>query len=265
MRHPDHDCLVEIVRAWYTCSYPEMGYHREQRRFGYYSRNLRALYNATNQVTIRGLAPGQVPEFLADVRKYYGNRPVRIWVDDRQTDAELGPALLAAGCSRGDAEIFLAHVGPAPRAPSVPGLTTEAVTPANLVEYVVTKLKGFANSEVEPTPDAVRAELALRRAELAGEGRFLLARIRGEPAGIIGWYEGWDRFIFQLATRVPFRRRGIAKWLLCHVLADGYAQGCRSVIISADPNDAPIQFYRRLGFTDEIYWRQRYQLRADGA
>ncbi len=265
MRHPDHNRLVDIVRAWYTCSYPEMGYHREQRRFGSYSRNLEVPYSTTNQVTVRGAAPGQVLKFLADVREYYGNQPVHIWMDDRQTDAELGPVLLAAGCSRVSAETFLAHIGPVPEALPISGLAIEPVTPANLSEYVVTKLKGFANSEVEPTSDEMEAELALRRAELAGEGRFLLARIQSEPAGVIGWYEGQDRFIAQIATRVPFRRRGIAKRLLCHVLADAYTQGCRSMIINADPDDTPIQIYRRLGFTDEVYWRQQYQLHADNA
>jgi hypothetical protein len=32
------------------------------------------------------------------------------------------------------------------------------------------------------------------------------------------------------------------------------------VIITADEADRPIQLYRRLGFTDEVYWRGTYVL-----
>ena len=39
-----------------------------------------------------------------------------------------------------------------------------------------------------------------------------------------------------------------------------YARGCRSILINTDVNDTPIQLYRRLGFTDEIYWAQGYIL-----
>lgn len=89
-------------------------------------------------------------------------------IDDREADARLGPALLTAGCSRADAQTFLAHVGPVPIVLSVPGLTIEPATTSNLEEYVVTKIKGFADSEAEPDPDVVNDQLALRRAELAG-------------------------------------------------------------------------------------------------
>jgi GNAT superfamily N-acetyltransferase len=126
----------------------------------------------------------------------------------------------------------------------------------------VTKLQGFASSDEPPSSDAVMAGVALRRAELAGEGRFMLARLAGEPAAIIGWYEGEDRYIFLLATRVPFRNRGIARYLLCQALREAYRHGARSVIINADPADTPIQLYRRLGFTDEVYWYDCYELRS---
>lgn len=240
-----------------------MGYHVERRRFGFYSRNLQADHRQTSQVTVRGLPAEHVPEFLADVRDYFGNCPAEIWVDDLEADAALGPALVKAGCSQRGATIYLAHVGPVPQIPVVSGLTIEPITPANLVEYAVTKLKSFTNSEAEPDLDEVREGVALRQAEMGGEGRFLLARFKTEPAGIIAWYEGEDRFVFLLATRVPFRGLGIAKSLICHVLADSYSRGRRSAIINADPEDTPVHLYRRLGFVDEVYWRRLYRLERD--
>jgi ribosomal protein S18 acetylase RimI-like enzyme len=51
---------------------------------------------------------------------------------------------------------------------------------------------------------------------------------------------------------------GVARHLLCRVIADSYDHGCRSVVINTDPDDTPIKWYRRLGFTDEVYWRRNY-------
>jgi ribosomal protein S18 acetylase RimI-like enzyme len=237
-----------------------MGYQTEERRFGFYMRNVKLADGSVNQVTLRDVLPGQVPEFLADLRAYFGDGPVRILIGDRQTAERLRPAMLAAGCADDGATTYLAHVGPVPTADHVPGLTTEAVGETNLVDYVVTKLQGFASSDEPPPSEEVAAGVALRRAELAGEGRFRLARLEGEPAAIIGWYEGEDRYIFLLATRVPFRNRGIARYLLCQALREAYTRGARSVIINADPADTPIQLYRRLGFTDEVYWYDGYEL-----
>lgn len=66
-------------------------------------------------------------------------------------------------------------------------------------------MKGFADSEAEPDEEEFRQRVALRRAEMSGEGRFLLARVSGESASVLGFYEGDDRFIFSLATRLTFR------------------------------------------------------------
>ena len=94
---------------------------------------------------------------------------------------------------------------------------------------------------------------------MGGQGRFLLARVAGEPASVVGFYEGEDRFIHHLATRVPFRRRGIASRLLSEVLAHARERGCRSTIINAAENGRPVGLYRSLGFTDEVYWRREYK------
>jgi ribosomal protein S18 acetylase RimI-like enzyme len=152
----------------------------------------------------------------------------------------------------------LAHVGPRPERVQLPGVTVEAVTPDTLLDYVLVKLTGFANSEDAPTVEDVDKELTVRRRELASLGRFLIARVGDKPAAILGYYDGSDRLVFNLATRMPFRVRGIARHLLCGVIADSCEQGCRSLVINTDPNDTPIQWYRRLGFTDEVYWRRSY-------
>lgn len=255
-RHPDHDRLVEEVRSWYRTTMPELGYCVERRRFGLYRRNLED--PDSTLVIMEGVVADETPEFLADISSYFGNRPVSIWVDDKDLDTMLGPALVSAGASRDEASTYLAHVGQRPEPVQLSGITVTPVTAKTLRDYVLVKLKGFANSEDEPQVEQVDEELVVRTSELASIGRFLIARVGEEPVAILGYYDGNDRLIFNLATRVPFRNRAIAKHLLCRVLVESYDGGCRSVIINTNPDDTPIRWYRRLGFTDQVYWRRRY-------
>ena len=256
VRHPEHDRLREEVRSWYRTSLPELGYHVERRRFGSYRRH--SENPDAGLIIVEAMAPDEAGEFLADARNYFENRAVNIWLEDKDLDATLGPALVAAGASMDKANTHLAHVGPRPERVQLSGMTVEPVTAETLMDYVLVKLKGFANSEDAPPVEDVEQELAVRRSELASLGRFLIARVGDEPAAVLGYYDGTDRLIFNLATRTAFRMKGIARYLLCQVVADSYAQGCRSVVINTDPHDTPIQWYRRLGFTDEVYWRRNY-------
>jgi ribosomal protein S18 acetylase RimI-like enzyme len=257
MRHPEHDRLREEVRSWYRTSIPELGYHVVQRRFGSYRSH--AEDPDSGLIIVDALSPNEVPEFLADASSYFGQRAVNIWIEDRKPDATRGPAVIAAGAASDKANIHLAHVGPRPERFQLSGITVENVTADTLMVYVLVKLKGFANSEDAPPVGDVEKELAVRQSELASMGRFLIARVNDEPAAILGYYDGSDRLIFNLATRTPFRMKGIARQLLCQVIADSCDQGCRSVIINTDPADTPIQWYNRLGFTDEVYWRRGYR------
>jgi GNAT superfamily N-acetyltransferase len=259
LRHPDHDVVARAVRGWYTESYAVIGYCRERRRFGVYRRNVHLPF-VGGGVLIEELAGGQIPEFLVDVHHYFGDGEVEISIDNRQKDAEIGDALVAAGLVRGKAWSNLAHVGPIPDAPLVAGVAIEPLTAGDVEAFSIAKLKGFANDEAEPAPERLAEEVAFRRNELVGDGRGLLARFEGEIAAVLGYYEGWDRDLSILTTRVPFRGRGIARLLLDYALADARAHGCRSVIIGADQDDSPIRLYRRMGFTDEVYWTRVYRL-----
>lgn len=252
--HPDHDHLVHVLRDWFHTPFNEMGYRAEKRRWGTY-------WNI-GQVYIQEIPPAQVNPFLADVREYYGDGPVCINVDSAEVDAALGPLLCASGCSPDAADIFLAHVGPVPHRPTPDGVTVEPATESNLLELSETRLKAFANSEVPISQVELRNEVSQRRAEFRGSGQGLLARLHGEPAGIIWWYEDpQDIWLLFLGVRLPFRRLGVGRLLLCTRLDDAYARGCRSVMLNVRTDNADaIRLYNRLGFRDEISWRWRYCL-----
>ncbi len=255
MTDPEHDRLVREVRSWYRRAYPAMGYKVEEGAFATYRRS-----SGRREAFLANLEPSQVAEFVREARAHFDGASVRVWLEGREQEAVLGRKLEEAGCDRRSAQTYLAHTGSIPDVPHISGAKLEAVSSDSVYTYVVTKQQAFANAEGALGDEEVDAEVAVRRSELAGEGRFFIARLEQEPAAVIGWYEGEDRFIFQLGTRVPFRNLGIAKYLLCWALEEGYRIGCSSVLINADPEDTPVQLYRRLGFVDEVYWRREYEL-----
>ncbi len=251
--HPAHEDLVREVRSWYIQDYPSLGKVVARRRFGYYSQISQTGYCDVH--IVEPFDPSEAAAFHADVCAYYGRRRVLIFTHGQAVDSQLTEALDRAGCARGSAKLYLAHVNGRGSHAAGPGAgRIEPVTHRNLLEYQIAKLKAFADSEEEPDPAAVEAGMKIRRAELAADGTFLIARAGDEAVGIIGWYEGTDRYIFHLATRVPFRNRGIARQLLSHLIEDTYALDRRSLLIATDPADSPVLFYRRMGFVDAIYW-----------
>lgn len=256
MRHPDHDRIRSKLEARYRSSFIELGIQLERRDFGFYRNNVHS--PETGRVLVCDSSPAQVPELIADARAYFPGRALEFWFDDAGLDLALGPALIAEGSVRQSATVYLAHVGAVPRSQTQAGAIVESVSPDAIREYAAVKLKGFANSESEPPPEALSQEVAVRTAESEDAGRFLLARVGAEPAAIVGYYDGPNRLIFNLATRMPFRGRGLAHQLLCQVISDGYDSGGRSVTINTNPDDTPIQCYRRLGFTDAVYWHCSY-------
>jgi ribosomal protein S18 acetylase RimI-like enzyme len=256
--HPERARLVQVVHDWFHGPFHAMGYDTEPRRWGTY-------WNSGHVYT-RGVPSDQVEAFLADIRAFYGDRSVSIYVDGHEVESVLGPALCAAGCTPAPSEIFLAHVGPVPSWPSASRLSVEAVHAANLRDFVTLRLRAFASLEAPPPDEAVREEIARRQAELGGTGRGWLARIRGEPAGIIWWYDDpQDIYVLLLGVRLPFRNQGVGRTLLCKLLAEAYARGCRSVLLSVlTENIDALRLYHRLGFRDEIHWRRRYLVRTRG-
>lgn len=120
------------------------------------------------------------------------------------------------------------------------------------------KVQAFADTDERPTTRQVRAELAERQAEWP-ICRYQLARLRGEAVAILGHYAGEDQMVFNLATRLPFRHRGIARAMLAHWSAAGDRQGVRSHLINCDDGGLADTLYRRLGFRDEVYWYRRFR------
>ena len=138
-------------------------------------------------------------------------------------------------------------------------LVVESVDEAGLAEWATVKLQSFDDTESAPAPDRLAQEVAHRRDEMA-LAECQIGLLGGERVAVLAYYRGRDRLVFNLGTRVPYRHRGIAQAMLARWVGTGTAGGCRSLIINATDGGAPAALYRRIGFTDEIYWYRKYDL-----
>jgi ribosomal protein S18 acetylase RimI-like enzyme len=240
-----------------------MGYDLVAGRYGWFNR---PTSTGRGRGTVRaGVTADDVEALIAEAEEIVTGDSLSLEVDDRATAAAIGPALEAIGFQPGTASVHLAYLaGLAPTNDTPPGLRIDDVPPDGpaLQEWATVKLQAFSDSEAAPANEDLDAELVARRAEMAGQGRALAARIQGESVAVAGFYEGDDRFIFLLGTRVPFRHLGIGRALLAHVVHDPEASDCRSVLINADEGGRPEALYRSLGFTDEVHWRRPWTRRS---
>lgn len=120
------------------------------------------------------------------------------------------------------------------------------------------KTQGFDNAEEHPSRDRLDRELAERQAEWP-VCRYQVAWLDGESVASLGHYTGQDQMVFSLATRLPFRHRGIAQSMLARWSEEVAQPPIRSHPINCDDGGPADTLYRRLGFTDEIYWYRRYR------
>jgi ribosomal protein S18 acetylase RimI-like enzyme len=180
-------------------------------------------------------------------------------VDDRGRSSRLDAALRENGCRYVESTTYLALAGPLVSPASGPaGLVVTIAGAGELAAWADVKLRSFADSEEPPSAGAVSAEIEFRREELPlAECQFGL--LDGEPVAVLAHYPGSDDLVFNLGTRVPFRHRGIAQAMLTRWVA-GATASARSLMINATDGGAPAALYRRLGFTDEVYWYSKYDL-----
>jgi GNAT superfamily N-acetyltransferase len=256
MQHPDHNAVAAEVASWYTSPFPEMGLEVVRSPYGWYRSNASS---PIGWVTITDILPDDVQAMLEDVATFYGDRAVELAIEDTTYTPDVGAALEAAGWTDTNAIVWLARVEQGPIVRSAPDIEIERIGTERLDEFSRIKLMGFDNSEDEPSAERIAEESALRRSDLSGTGVCLSARVDDECAAICAYYEGADNLIFVLATRVPFRHRGLARTLIAHVYDEARRSGARSTMINADEGELPEALYRSLGFTDVVYRQRRFR------
>src|SRR5512133_360584 len=117
----------------------------------------------------------------------------------------------------------------------------------DLRDFTITQRQGFEPGSTE-IPDA--AELEQIRADRARSGSTIwLGRIAGEPVGVsvlVRPVEGVAE-VAGIATREPFRRRGVAARLTWETVQAAFAQGVQTACLTAEDARAG-RVYERVGF-----------------
>ncbi len=256
-RHPEHDAVSREVRSWYTTAVPEISLDGAAYWFGF-----ACMIGADRARVVLSIAdPAEVPAALGAAQAVCAAGNLMIMVDDRCRATRLDAALRAHGCSYDESTTYLALTGPMVPPASGPGqLEVTSISGAELETWARVKLQSFADSEDAPAAEAVTAEVEVRRRELP-VAEYQLGIVDGQPAAVLAHYPGADDLVFILGTRTPYRHRGIA-WAMLTRWASAGAGG-RSLIINAADGGAPAALYRRLGFTDEVYWYRKYHLQSE--
>jgi GNAT superfamily N-acetyltransferase len=247
--------VAQEVAGWYTTWAPD-GSEVSERWYGYQ----RDLGPTEARVVLRVDEPDQVPAALADARAASGMRTLTIWVDDRKRAARLDAALRHHGCRPREATTHLALVGPLTGRTGPEHLVIQSIGEARFAEWATVKLQAFGDTESVPAPDQLDQQVTTRRNERA-LAECQLGLLDGESVAVLAYNRGRDQLVFNLGTRVPYRHRGIAQAMLARWVDAGRADGCRSLMINATDGGRPAGLYRRMGFVDEIYWYQTYELR----
>lgn len=133
----------------------------------------------------------------------------------------------------------------------IPGLEVVALRPESPAEdvrdYIIAQRQGFDpdNSELPSDFDVVQARLDF----LVSGWQAFLARIDGQPAGAASFSRpiGEVAEIAGIATRLPFRRRGIASRLAWLATRMAFDQGVTTACLTAN-DEAAGRVYERLGY-----------------
>jgi hypothetical protein len=211
-RHAEHDAVGAGIRDAYRRTNEAVQCRVERHPFGWFQHAPGGV--AAGAVTVDDIATASVPELRAEIERQFGDdTQVTVFVNDRDRDERLSGALIAAGFEPAEGSTFLAYTGQPPAIPSLGGITIGEVDAEGLERWARVKLQGFTNSEDEPDPQRFAQELAQRRTEQQGSGRFLLATARSEDAAVIGLWGDEDWLI--LTSRRGCRTGGFASASCC--------------------------------------------------
>ncbi len=239
--HRDHDAVAAAVRSRYWTPAPTMGYLVESRPYGV----LATLGGARRAIVgVDDLSNSDIAVLLAD-------DVTQVWVEDRQRDELVTPRLASAGYEAGPATTYRALVGGV-RAVALSGLVLKPVS--DPVDFAWRKLTYFADGS-PPSEDDLAREMATREGE-RDLADFYLVEVNGVVASILAAYRGEDVTAYLLASDPTRRGVGVGSGALAAWVK---ATPARSHVINALDGGRPEQLYRRLGFTDEVYWYRRFE------
>ncbi|WP_162231719.1 GNAT family N-acetyltransferase [Allosalinactinospora lopnorensis] len=200
-----------------------------------------------------GEDPAELARTLAKASEWIRSPRVRVCVGP-DTAAPTEAALLLAGWRAAGPRLDLVLTGACPR-PESPGAairpaTTEADWRRIAAMFRLDHEEEDRKDGRRPRTRGETEQAILARRMKTPDVRYWIAWDGGAPAGFFSSWprDGGTAMVEDLFVHPAHRGRGIAGALLHHAVTDARSQGAEAVLIRADADDWPKDFYHRRGF-----------------
>jgi GNAT superfamily N-acetyltransferase len=210
------------------------------------------IYDANHVAGARPTKPSQVEEFLAAVeREYTASRHRRFEVDYR-TPPAFEARLALEGYEREDGLLSVLEgelLGPAPGSCDIRPVETEDDWEA-FWELMLKDWREHHRLQKRNVKEEIARQMFGTKRLKQPPVQYFLAHANDRPVAYLNSWAGIDGVgqVEDLFTLPEFRRRGIARALIHHCVADARTKGAGPVIIAADPKGTPKLIYAAMGF-----------------
>jgi ribosomal protein S18 acetylase RimI-like enzyme len=246
------DRALDLVQEQLALGHP--GFEAEGARF-VRDPALPRVYDANFVGSVRAATPDAVARLLARVEAEYAGVGHRAFRLDPRTPPGVAAQLALEGYARSDSLVMLLEGGPTARPGPGPCEIRPLASEDDWAAYGALRREDFAETfrrrePGRPVDLAVADALARANRGKCPPQRYWLAVARGTPCGFVASWEGTEGVgqVEDLFVDPHFRRRGIARALLLHGVADARRRGAGPVALVADPTDTPMRLYAGLGF-----------------
>ena len=210
------------------------------------------IYDANHVAEARPTTPAQVEEFLAAVDREYAAVKHRRFDVDYRTPPEFVARLVLEGYEREDGLISLLEgelLGAPPKEFDIRPLKTEADWGAYRELMFKDWREHIAQQKRKVKEEIARQMFETKRLKQPPV-QYFMAYVEDKPVAYFNSWAGIDGVgqVEDLYTLPKFRKRGIARALIHHCVADARAKGAGPVIIAANPTDTPKHIYAAMGF-----------------
>lgn len=208
------------------------------------------IYDANHVSGARPATQAQIEEFLAAVDREYGAAKHRRFDVDYRTPPEFVARLAIEGYEREDGLISVLEgdlLGPAPEKYDIRPLEANADWEAYWELMLVDWRDRLKRRDV--TLEVARQIFETKRLKQPPVQHFF-AYVKERPVAYFNSWAGVSGVgqVEDLFTLPRFRKRGIARALIHHCVADARARGAGPVVIASDPGGTAKHIYAAMGF-----------------
>ena len=225
------------------------------------------IYDANHVADARPTTAAQIEELLAAVDREYAAAKHRRFEIDYRTPPEFEARLALEGYEREDGLISVLEgelLGPAAKECDMRPVETTADWEAYW-ELMLKDWREHSAQQKRKVKDEIARQMFDTRRLKQPPVQYFLAYVKDRPVAYFNSWAGIDGVgqVEDLFTLPKFRKRGIARALIHHCVADARVKGAGPVIIAANPTDTPKRIYAAMGFRPVVV-QSHYTKHLDG-